>query len=149
LSWLSSASKVAILDHERLCINRRDISVYTFTSEASPTPSYLLEFSKNEQERSISYCSFEDRQAMLKAVNADSLKPKVQAIFSLHDETSKLDSSKKRSVVYIDITDEEGFFKCGVKNIGMKLSQKRDAGSPNVMHYPYKEPLSLRNKESP
>lgn len=114
LSWLSSASQVKVLDKERFYPQGKEVSVYTFTSLNSPTPSFLVEFEKNDEDRTISFCPFADRQEMLKSVNAHSLKAKLTAVFSIHEETSKLDTSKKRAVVYIDINDSEGFFDCGV-----------------------------------
>lgn len=84
LSWLSSASQVNVLDKERLCPQGKEVSVYTFTSLNSPTPSFLVEFDKNNKERSISFCHFADRQEMLKYVNAYSLKAKLAVVFSIH-----------------------------------------------------------------
>jgi hypothetical protein len=105
LSWLSSASKVKVLDKERFYPQNKEVSVYTFTTLNSPNPSFLVEFDKDDMERTISFCPFADRQEMLKSVNAYSLKTKLAVVFSIHQETSKLDVSKKRAVVYIDIND--------------------------------------------
>lgn len=84
LSWLSSASNINILDKERFYPQGNEVSVYTFTSLNSPNPSFLVEFDKNDTERSISFCPFADRQEMLKSVNAYSLKAKLTVIFSMH-----------------------------------------------------------------
>lgn len=157
MSWLSSSSSVRILDKERfypdgkqrLHSDGTEASVYTFTTKLTPKPGFLVEFGKNEKAKTINYCFFDSQKRAIEAITSKSLKQTIQVVMSMHEETSKLDSSNKRSVIFIDISDQEGFFKCGVKKVEERLSEKKDKNGPNVIHYPYREPLSRRNKEAP
>lgn len=150
LSWFNQSCGVQINNCEKFMKKQGEVTVYAFVSLDKKEQRFLVEFCKNQEQRSICYMVCEG-QENLKRIRDEgtTLKETIKVVISRHTEVSRKDKSNKKMVIYVDIEDKAQFV-AGMKLGGFesRLSEKKRTNKSNEIEYYYKEPLSQRNKQT-